>query len=77
MDEAQRVHITIHDPVTEGNNCPSNYLWSSTGKPRIRVVQKVEESASGEVDFASLQPKEILHAASINLKLKYGFYLLA
>ena len=41
------------------------------------MVQKVEESAGGEADFASLQPKEILYAASVNLKLEYGFYLLA
>ena len=42
----------------------------------MRVVQKVEESPSGETDFEALQPKEILYAASVNLKLEYGFYLL-
>ena len=59
MDDNQRVYIMIHDPITEGHNCPSNFLWSSTAKPRIRVLQQGEESAGGEVDFASLQPKEI------------------
>ena len=77
MDEAQRVYITIHNPVMEANNCPNNYLWSSTQEPRIRVVQKVEVAASGEADLTSLQPKEILHTASVNLKLEYAFYLLA
>ena len=42
----------------------------------MRVVLKVEESSRGETDFESLQPKEILYAASVNLKLEYGFYLL-
>ena len=77
VDELPRVNITIHDPVADGQNCPSNYVWHSTGEPRIRVAQKVEESSGGEADFESLQPKEILYAASVNLKLEYGFYLLA
>ena len=42
----------------------------------MRVVQKVEESLSGETDFKALHPKEILFGASINLQLEYGFYLL-
>ena len=75
-DEDQRVHITIHDPVIASQNCPSSYRWYSTGEPRVRVVQKVEESPSEEGDFEALQPKEILYAASVNLKLEYGFYLL-
>ena len=76
VDEGQRVHVTIHDPVTASANCPSSYRWYSTGEPRVRVVQKVEESSSEEDDFEALQPKEILYAASVNLKLEYGFYLL-
>ena len=77
VDKSQRVHITIHDPVVDGQNCTSNYRWHSTGEPRVRVAQKVEESSGGEAIFESLQPKEILYAASVNLKLEYGFYLLA
>ena len=77
VDELQRVHIMIHKSVTDSQNCPSNYVWHSTGKPRIRVAQKVEESSGGEADFFSFQPKEILYAASVNLMLEYGFYLLA
>ena len=76
VDEGQRVYITIHDPVADSQNCPSNYRWHSTGEPRVRVVQKVEDSSGRETDFESLQPKEILYAASVNLKLEYGFYLL-
>ena len=75
-DEDQRVHITIHDPVTASKNCSSSYRWYSTGEPRVRVVQKVEESPSKESNFEALQSKEILYAASVNLKLEYGFYLL-
>ena len=66
----------IHDPMTASQSCPCSYRWYSTGEPRVRVVQKVEESPSGEADFEALQPKEILYAASVNLKLEYGFYLL-
>merc|ERR1712114_106286 len=76
VDEEQRVHVTIHDPVTASQNCPSSYRWYSTREPRVRVVQKVEESSSKEGNFKALQPKEILYAASVNLKLEYGFYLL-
>ena len=66
----------IHHQVADGQNCPSNYMWHSTSEPRVRVAQKVEESSGGESDFESLQPKEILYAASVNLKLEYGFNLL-
>ena len=76
VDEGQRVHVTIHDPMTASANCPSSYRWYSIGEPRVRVVQKVEESSSREDDFEALQPKEILYAASVNIKLEYGFYLL-
>ena len=41
------------------------------------MAQNVEESSGGEADFVSLQPKEILYVASVNLKLEYAFYLLA
>ena len=70
-DEEQRVHITIHNPVTASQNCPSSYRWYSMAEPRVRVVQKVEESPSREGDFKALPPKEILYAASVNLKLEY------
>ena len=63
----------IHDPVMEAPNCPTTYLWITTGEARIRVVQKVEAAASEEEDFLTLQPSEILFATSINLKLEYAF----
>ena len=53
-DDDQRVHVTIHDPVTEVPNCPTNYLWISTRETRIKVVQKVEASASKEEDSLTL-----------------------
>ena len=40
-------------------------------------MQKVKESYGEEADFDFLQPKEIFYVASVNLKLEYGFYLLA
>ena len=58
-------------------NCPTNYLWISTGEARIRVVQKVEAATSKEEDFSTLQPSKILFAGNANLKLEYSFYILA
>ena len=76
IDNDQQVHITLHDSVAEVPNCPANYLWSSTGEPRIRVVQKIDATSGKEGDFLSLQPQEILFAASMNLKLEHAFYKL-
>ena len=67
VDEGKRIHLTIHEPVTASVNCPSSYKWYSTGEPRVRVVQKVEESSSEEGEIKALQPKEILYAASVTL----------
>ena len=66
----------LHDTVAEASNCPANYLWSSTGEARIRVVQKIDATTRGEEDFLPLQPREILFAARMNLKLEYAFYTL-
>ena len=76
-DERQGVHITIHDPVMEPANCPSNYLWTSTGETRIRVVQKIDDLRVGEEDFSTLRPQEVLFAAGVNLKLEYAFFILS
>ena len=40
------------------------------------MVQKMNVTAGGEEDFLSLQPREILFAASMNLKLEHAFYQL-
>ena len=66
----------MHDTIEEAPNCPANYLWSSTGEPKIRVVVKMDATAGREGDFLSLQPQEILFAASVNLKLEHAFYKL-
>ena len=76
VEDDQQVHVTLHDPVSEAPNCLANYLWSSTGEARIRVVQKIDATAGGEEDFLSLQPQEILFAPSMNLKLEHAFYTL-
>ena len=38
IDKDQHIHVTLHDPIAEVQGCPAEYLWSSTGEPRIRVV---------------------------------------
>ena len=76
VDDNQQVHVMLHDPMSEAPNCPANYLWSSTGEARIRVVQKMDATSGGEEDFLSLQPREILFATCMNLKLEHAFYML-
>ena len=75
-DNDQRVHITIHDAVTQAPNCLTNYQWSSTGEARIRVVLRIDSASGGDKEFLPLQPSEILYAASVNLKLEHAFYAL-
>ena len=75
-DDDQRVHITIHDAVTQAPNCPTNYQWSSTGEAHNRVVQRIDATSGREEEFLPLQPGEILYAASVNLKLEHTFYVL-
>ena len=40
VNKDQYVHVTLHDPIAEVQGCPAKYVWSSTGEPRIRVVQR-------------------------------------
>ena len=75
-DEDQRVHITIHNSVTQAPNCPSNYQWSGTGEARIRVVQRINAASGREEEFLPLQPSEILYPPSMNVKLEHVFYTL-
>ena len=76
IDDDQQVHVTLDDSIAEVPNCPTNYLWSSTGESRIRVVQKIDDTSGKEEDFLSLQPQEILFTTSMNLKLEHAFYQL-
>ena len=76
VDETQNVHVTLHGPLAEEQGCPADYVWSSTGEPRIRVVQRVNRGSRREGDFPELRPEEILFAASMNLKLEHAFYQL-
>ena len=38
IDKDQHVHVTLHDTIADVPNCLAEYLWSSMGEPRIRVV---------------------------------------
>ena len=60
IDDDQRVHVTLHNSIAEVPNCPAKYLWSSTGEPRIRVVQKIDSTSGKEDDLLSLEPQAIL-----------------
>ena len=74
IDEEQQVHITLHETTAEAPGCPANYVWSSTGESRIRVVQMTGGGSRREQDFPELKPEEILFAAGLNLKLEHAFY---
>ena len=76
IDEAQNVHITLHGSLAAERGCPVDYVWSSTGEPRIRVVQQIHGGVRREGDFPELRPEEILFPASMNLKLEHAFYQL-
>ena len=39
IEKDQHVHVTLHEPTAEALGCPADYVWSSTGESRIRVVQ--------------------------------------
>ena len=74
IDQDQHVHVTLHEPTAEALGCPADYVWSSTGEPRIRVVQMIGGGPRREQDFPELRPEEILFAAGVNLKLEHAFY---
>ena len=76
IDKDQHVHVTLHDTIAEVQGCLAKYLWSSTGEPRIRVVQRADNGPWREGDFLPLQLQEILFTASMNLKLEHAFYQL-
>ena len=54
IDDKQQVNVMLHNAIAEVPNCPANYLWSSTGEPRIRVVQKIDAGLGREGDFLPL-----------------------
>ena len=51
VDKDQHVHVTLHDPMAEVQGCPADYVWSSTGEPCIRVVQRIGGGPRREHDF--------------------------
>ena len=76
IDQDRHMHVTLHGPIPEVQGCPAKYLWSSTGEPHIRVVQRTDNGPRREGDFIPLLPQEILFTASMNLKLEHAFYQL-
>ena len=76
VDEAQQVHITLHNSIVAGEGCPTDYVWSSTGESCMVVVQRLQGGARRKEDFPELKPEEILFAVSLNLKLEQAFYQL-
>ena len=74
IDEEQQVHVTLHETTAEAPGCPADYVWSSTGELRIKVVQMTGGRPRREQDFLELRLEEILFAAGVNLKLEHAFY---
>ena len=45
VDDNQRVYFSIFDLAPAAPNCPTNYWWTETKDPRVRVARKVVEDA--------------------------------
>ena len=76
VDNDQHIYIPIFDRASAAPNCPSNYWWTETKDPRVRVAQKVVKGSDNEEQFPGLAGEEVLPAASTDLRLDYAFYKL-
>ena len=41
VDDNQHIYLPIFDWAPAAPNCPTNYWWTETKDPRIRVARKV------------------------------------
>ena len=38
IDDDQHMHLTTYDLAPAVPNCPTNYWWTKTGDPKVRVA---------------------------------------
>ena len=57
-------------------NCPTNYWWTETNDPRVRVARKVVKDTEHDKQFPELQDGEMLAITSKDLQQDYAFHRL-
>ena len=63
VDNDQHIYIPTFDLATAAPNCPTNYWWTETRNPKIRVAQKVITDSEEDRHFPKLPAHEVLPAA--------------
>ena len=54
VDDDQHIYITTFDLATAAPNCPTNYSWTETRNPKVRVAQKVITDPEVDRHFSEL-----------------------
>ena len=76
VDDDQHIYILIFDRAPAAQNCPTNYWWTETKDPRVRVAQKVVTDLDNDEQFPELPVDEVLPAANTDPRLDYAFHKL-
>ena len=76
VDDNQHIYIPTFDLATTAPNCPTNYWWTETRNPKIRVAQKVIMDSEEDRHFPELPADKVLPAASMEPRLDYAFHSL-
>ena len=74
VDDDQHIYIPIFDRAPVAPNCPTNYWWTETKDPRIRVARKVVTDSDDAGQFPELPVDEVLPTASTEPRLDYAFH---
>ena len=59
VDEDQHIYIPIFNRAPAAPNCPTNYWWTETKDPRVRVAQKVVMDSENDEQFPELPVDEV------------------
>ena len=76
VDDDQHIYILTFDLAPAAPNCPTNYWWTETRDPKVRVAQKVITDSEEDRQFPELPADEVLPAASREPWLDYAFHSL-
>ena len=74
VDDNQHIYIPIFDRAPAAPNCPTNYGWTETKDPRVRVARKVVTDSDNDEQFPELPVDEMLPTASMDPRLDYAFH---
>ena len=70
VGDNQQIYVTTYDPMSAAPNCPTDYWWTSTGNPKVRIVRKVSATTDKEEGFCDLPLSETLPAACNDIQLE-------